>query len=391
MGAEIVRNGLSEYKLKNKDIKLQNRFMIYNFIKDNHLVSKQDIVSGLRISLPTVTQNLKYLSGEDLIDTSSQIRNTGGRNATAYSIRAKARVAIGISLTGHHITGVSVDLAGAVGSVIRCRIPFNLNDDTYLKKIGEIVEDICKKEEIAPSALLGVGISVPGLISEDGEEVVYGRTLQFSGRKKEEICRYISYPTRLFHDSYTAGYAEAAASPDLKYAFYISLGSSVGGAIIGRTEIFPGDNNRAGEIGHMLVAPGSRKRCYCGNYGCFDCMCNAGVLDQYTEGDLAEFFRQKDEGNAQFVKVWNKYLDDLAIAVHNVRVLGDIKVVLGGYVGPYVNQDFENLYERVDKLNPFDDKAQTYLIPCRSTVESVAVGAAQIFLDEFLEELATKE
>ena len=40
MGAEIVRNGLYEYKLKNKDIKLQNRFMIYNFIKDNHLVSK---------------------------------------------------------------------------------------------------------------------------------------------------------------------------------------------------------------------------------------------------------------------------------------------------------------------------------------------------------------
>ena len=72
-------------KLSANEIKIQNRQRIYQFIRENYQVSKQDVVVGLQLSLPTVTQNLEYLRNLGLIDTSKKIRNTGGRNAMAYT------------------------------------------------------------------------------------------------------------------------------------------------------------------------------------------------------------------------------------------------------------------------------------------------------------------
>ena len=80
-----------------------------------------------------------------LIDTSDKIRNTGGRNATAYSYVKNARAAIGLYLTAHHINCVSVDLSGDVIQMIRRKRDFNLDDDGYLQEIGVIVEEAKKK------------------------------------------------------------------------------------------------------------------------------------------------------------------------------------------------------------------------------------------------------
>ena len=383
--------GFQTKRIDSTDIKEQNRDMVYRFIRENRMVSKQDIVAGLRLSLPTVTQILDFLVGKGLVDTSQRIRNTGGRSATAYTFHAKARFAIGINLTGHHMNALSVDLLGEVGTVIRYRVPFDLNDEDYLRKIGGMVIEIMEKDQIREDALLGVGVSVPGLISDDGEEVVYGRTLHFSGKRKEEICKYIPFCTRLFHDAFTAGYGESKANPQLGEAFFISLGNSIGGAIISQDGLFRGETRRAGEIGHMIVAPGSKKRCYCGNYGCFDVMCNAGVLDSLTGGNLEEFFRLREENDPEAVRIWEKYLDHLALAVHNIRMLGDMKIVLGGYVGPYVTEEREAFFRRVDKLDPFGQKAEDYIVPCKSKVESIAVGSARILIDEFISSVATLE
>lgn len=375
-------------KIDSSRIKRQNRDLVYRFIQEHGVVSKQDIVAGLRLSLPTVTQNLNYLSAQGLIDTSQQIRNTGGRNATGYCVQEKARMAVGLSLTGHHMNAVSVDLKGGTGTILRDRIPFDLDSEQYLIRIGEMVEEIIRKDAIDPLCLLGVGVSVPGLISEDGEEVVYGKTLQFSGKTKSRICEHIPYSSRIFHDSYTAGYAEWRANPAAADAFYISLGNSVGGAIIRQNGVYEGESHKAGEVGHMILSPGSRKKCYCGNCGCFETMCSATVLDSLTEGNLADFFLLKQSGDKKAAKVWDKYLDDLALAVHNIRMLFDTKVIIGGYVGPYVTEDRDRFLPKVDRLDPYGQRAEDYVIPCCSTVESIAVGSARIFIDEFLEGIA---
>lgn len=369
------------------EIKIQNRQLIYHFIRNNEPVSKQDIVVGLGLSLPTVTQNLQFLEKHNLIDTSKTKINTGGRNATGYFYKRDGKLAIGIYITGNHLTVVCVDLSGAVVHMKRERIKFNLSDDNYLRKLGDLIEEIKQEAQLCDENLLGVGIAVPSLVSDDGEQVIYGLTHNFTGKTRKEIAKYISYRNKMFHDSYVAGFAEVWIDSCIQNAVYINLNSSIGGSIIIGNRIYSGDTNRSGEIGHLTITPKGGKTCYCGKQGCFDTVCNAEILDSYTDGNLAEFFHLLKENDKKAQDIWSQYLDDLSLAIHNIRMFFDCSIILGGDVGAYIDDYIGELCARVDERNCFGDAARNYVKPCKYKVEATAAGAAIQLIDEFIKNI----
>ncbi len=64
-------------KIDSRNIRENNRKLIYHYIMKNGPVSRQDIVSGLHVSLPTVTRNLESLMEGNWIQTAEAITNTG--------------------------------------------------------------------------------------------------------------------------------------------------------------------------------------------------------------------------------------------------------------------------------------------------------------------------
>lgn len=363
------------------DIKGMNRKKIYGFLREERSVSKQDIVYALKLSLPTVTQNLQEFQEKGLVDTTGRIGHTGGRNATAFSFINDARVAIGIDIQKHHNTAVIVDLDGQVIKKIRKQVDFATTDE-YYKMLGAEVEEILAKAEINPAKVLGVGMGVPGLISKDGQEVVYGRILNFTGETSENFSRYIPFRTLLFNDANAAGSAEMWSSHHIKNAFYICLSDHIGGAVILGNKVYEGDNQRSGEVGHMTVVADGRP-CYCGQHGCFETYCCASILSEAADGDLDAFFKKLEAGDKQIAEVWNSYLHYLAFAVHNIRMLFDCNVILGGYVGAYIGRYMEPLCEMVRRRDMFSEEPGSYLTPCQYKTEAIAAGAALPFVEEF--------
>lgn len=362
--------------------------LIYQYVRRNGPVSKQDIVFGLKLSLPTVSNNLQYLMELGVVETPTKIENTGGRNAVAYAGASQARIAIGIYLTKNHMTAVSVDLNGQVIVKEKVRTRFNLEDEEYLKKIGELVESVKRQTDVSDEQLLGVGIAVQSLVSEDGEDVTYGMTLNFTGATRKRIAKYVPYRNRLFHDSEMSGHAEAWIDGTLKNAFYLSLNNSVGGSVIIDNKMYVGDTLKSGEIGHTLVVREGGEQCYCGRYGCFDTVCRATKLDEYTDGNLEEFFELLEQGDKKAAEMWDTYLNELAIGIHNIRMLFDSKVIIGGYIGAYIEEHLEELARRVDARSPFTkEKAMDYILPCKYKVESAAAGAALNYIDDFFESI----
>jgi predicted NBD/HSP70 family sugar kinase len=372
------------------DIKQNNRNKIYSYLREKGLATKQDIAYDLQLSLPTVTQNLEYLVKQGLISSDCKVTNKlGGRNPIAYSYIPDAKVAIGLDITKNHIKSVIIDLNGKVVKYTYKRQNYK-RDDAYLRILGEQVQAIIESVQLDCTKILGVVIAVPGLINHEEGYVVQGRVIDNTGMNCEEFSKYISYPTKLIHDSYASGFSEVWFSHDIHNAFYISLCNSVGGSVLINDNIYMGDGLYSGEVGHLKIIHNG-ELCYCGQRGCFDTCCNAEVLANYTGGDLESFFNQLEKGNKNLEKAWNEYLDYLAIAIHDVRMLFGCTVIIGGYIGAYIKGYMDLLYEKVDSISPFGEKSDNYLIPCKNDIEAVAVGAALFFVDEFLDNICNKE
>lgn len=363
------------------ELKQKNHSNIFRLFYQSSSLTRQDVVAQLQLSLPTVTQNLEDLLAEGLLQKDGSKGNTGGRRASTYALVADARTAIGLDVTRHAITAVAVDILGNIIAQVHRPIPFS-RTDAYYRSLGETIEAVIAQGQLARDHILGVGIGVPGLITPDRQTVFYGEILHFTGASCEEFSKYIPFATELCNDANAAGFAESWVRPNLENAFYLMLSNNVGGAIYLNNRQYNGDNIRSGEAGHLQIVPNG-KRCYCGQQGCVDAYCAATVLSSATDGDLSRFFSLLQSGDPQCGKVWSEYLQHLAKAIINIRMLLDCNIILGGYVGEYIVPYLEDLKKATAALSGFEATAD-YLLPCKYNKNAIAAGAAMGYIAKFV-------
>ena len=358
-----------------------NRSNIFDLIYRQGDLTRQDIVSALQLCLPTVSQNITQLISEGLVHESGSIGNTGGRRAKTFSVVPEARVAIGLDITRDAVTTVAVDIRGQIFYCARAERPFSYTDD-YFRFLGDRVELAITDSGLDRERLLGVGIGLPALVSADNQTVTYGEILQITGATCADFSRWIPYPTALYNDANAACFAETWVRKDLSTLFYIMLSNNVGGAFILDGRVYAGGLYRSSEVGHIRLHPHGT-RCYCGQAGCVDAYCAVTVLSARTGGDLARFFQQLARGDAALQRVWDAYLDELSLTIVNVHALFDCAIVLGGYVGAYLEPYMPDLRSRVAALGSFSHTAD-FLTVCSYRTEAIAAGAALNFVGAFL-------
>ncbi|WP_170308033.1 ROK family transcriptional regulator [Paenibacillus dakarensis] len=364
----------------NKFTKNMNKKAIYEYIHTNNSVTKQELQYNLKLSLPTINLYIKELLEEDMIIPDGHEKNTGGRNSIRYSMNARNKYSIGLDITRNHITAVLVDLNGTIVEKLRVRQEFS-RSEAYYTKLGEIVQDLVARSHIEPDRILGVGIGVPGLTNSGNDEIVYGEILNFTGATSSEFSKFIPYETRLYNDANAAGFAEMWINSYDNATFYIMLSNNVGGSVLIDRKVYSGNTLKSGEVGHITLFPEGRP-CYCGQKGCVDAYCSASVLSNLTDSNLDEFF-QRLKTTEVLQEAWDSYCDSLARTINNLRMLFDCDVILGGYVGVFLEEYMNDIRARVQRLNSFHDKAD-FIKACKYKNEAIATGAALPFVDEFI-------
>lgn len=365
----------------NIEVKKVNKNRIFRYLYQNGQLSKQDIAYALQMSLPTVAQNLKELMEQGLAVEDGWFESTGGRKAKAISYNSDARYAVGLDVTKNHIGLVIINLGAKVIGHERIRRRFE-NTESYFRDLGALIDEHIRRANIDPAKVCGVGIAVPGILSDDGETVVYSPVLGFTGGTCECFSQYIPYPCILCNDANAAGFAELWNSHDVSNVAYLSLSDSVGGSIMINNRIYPGENQRSGEFGHMTIVPDGRL-CYCGKKGCVDAYCSAHILSDAANGNLSEFFSLLKSGSKPHQAMWEAYLYYLSITVNNLRMLFDCKVIIGGYVGSYMEEHIGHLREIIAQRNTFEPDG-SYIQVCSYKLEAIAVGAALMHIEKLI-------
>lgn len=369
----------------NMELKKINRNRVFRFILQQEATSKSEISYQLNISLPTVTQNITALKEQNLIVESGEYESTGGRRAKMLSCNAMSRVALGIDITRNHISAVVVNLLG--NTVDSIRENFNCRDiPNTLPKIQQLMERLLKANRIKDSTVLGVGVSLPAIIAGDYQSIETALVLPFPLDYYQQMQPYMRFPYLFYNDANCGGFAELWSRKPTKHdMFYFSLSATVGGAAMINDQIYTGCNFSGGEIGHITLVPNG-KPCYCGQTGCMDCYCNSNCLAELTDGNLPDFFTLLQQGDPAARARMDVYLEYLAISIHNVRMLFDCDIILGGYVGSYSDLFLEDLCKRLQAKDTFNRKPD-YVMGCHHHTEAAAVGAALMYISRFIDQV----
>ena len=369
----------------NSEIKQLNRIRTLQYILNHRSVSRHEIAADLGFSMPTVLQNVTELIEAGFICESGKYGSTGGRKATVLSIQEGKHCVVGVEVSKQHLCLVMADMSRRILDMVQHELPFQ-NTLEYYVKLGYLVQRFIDKNKVGAGGaytLMGVGFSLPGILDLNQGMLVKSHTLEVSNVSLLQFSRSIPYDTCFDNDANAAAYAEV--EDEQQNTIYLSLSDTVGGAIYLNGNLYRGDNYKGAEFGHMVLVPNGR-RCYCGKKGCLDAYCSAKVLHQNAPLGLSQFFERLQRGAPEAVGLWETYLNNLALAVSNLRMAYDCKIILGGDVGgnmPGYTYKFE---EKLREYNNFDYDT-SYIQLGKYQSGSAAIGAAQLMSKQYIAKL----
>lgn len=367
-------------------IKQNNRNLIYHFIYKNKNVSQQDIAYALRLSRPTVTTNLTALESEGLIQKSGQIDSEFvGRKASAYSVVSDYRISIGVEIIKDEVKMIAVNLYGEKINRSVFKIIYR-NEDSYFEEVCGKILEFKDSLNTAEEQILGIGFAIQALISADERTVIYGKILSCTGLSIDAFSRYLPYPCSFIHDANCAAVSELWMSPELKDAFYLSLSTHLGAAIISKGEISTGKHGHSSTIEHIQMESDGAL-CYCGNRGCMETVCSMTAL--LTDGtDLDDFFKRLAANDEEILKRWEDYLRNLAKAINLLHLVYDTDFILGGHLAPYLkDEDLVFIHNEIQKMTPFEED-HDFLLISKMPEHNISIGAALPYIQSFLNELS---
>lgn len=362
------------------DKKTITKSRILNYVINNQITSKAEVSKNLNLSMPTVLSNINDLIAKGIIIETGEYESTGGRKAKSIGINPSYRYSVGIVITANHVGIVLVNLKYEIVKFRRVRMKFS-PDASYCQDLSVLTSEFLKDTEYQ-DRILGIGISIPGIISQKAHLLIKSHALQLENYSLSFLEQAFDLPVYFENDANAAMMAEDMNR--YKNAIYLSLNNTLGGAFCIGGKLFQGENQKAGEFGHMILVPGGRK-CYCGKKGCADAYCAASALTDEINS-LETFMEQLKSGDEAAEEKWSEYLDMLAVLISNLRMAYDMDIILGGEVGGYLAEHMLPLGEKVMEYNGFDHDIR-YLRNCSYKRETSAVGAAKHFLQDFIKNI----
>ena len=245
---------------------------------------------------------------------------------------------IGIDIGGTKLAAIALDGDGRERARLRQPVPTSF--DGVIGAVAGIVDRLAAGGVRAPS----VGVSLPGIITRDGEISMIVNLPWLEGQPlRQALEARLGCPVALANDANCFALSEATdgAAAGAEVVFGVILGTGVGGALVVRGEVVVGANATAGEWGHnpWPTPEGAGVPCACGRFaqGCVETWLNGAALARdYAalgggEATAETIAARADAGDAPAVEAVAGYAERLAQALAAViNLLDPDVIVLGG-------------------------------------------------------------
>jgi len=297
-------------------------------------MSRADVARELDVSPPTVTQVMKRLLEQGMVEELDQAPSRGGRPGQLVGIVGTAGRAVGVKVAADHLAVVDVRLDGTV--LASHTVPFDTLAPDGPGRLASALRVFVEEGGEVP--LLGLGVAVPGVVDSPDVGNVEARVLGWSNVALGRHLRgALGLPVLVEND------VKAVAVAELLYGrgrvhrdfLVVTIGRGVGLGIVTDGSLYRGSRGGAGEFGHF-PAELNGPLCACGNQGCLEAIIgDAGLVASARSAGLlrakqgiARLRELADRGNATAQAIYANAGTHLARGVAATITILDPEVVI---------------------------------------------------------------
>lgn len=374
-----------------------NRRALLRQLQKLGVASRADLAKALGMSQPTAGKIVDELIEMDVLEEAENGERNGnaetsgqlGRPGRKLRLNQSRPKFVGIQLGLHTTTLAGLTLG--VADEDRWPVSFEvLHSDSNPARAWE--KGLRKAAKTLNGGdFLGVILSVPGLVDEMANRVLFSPNLHWT--EKADLAgiagRIWQAPVLLLQEERGLALGHHLANPDYDDFLLVDFGEGVGGAVIVEGKPLFHPLPISGEIGHTPV-PGNIRPCGCGAVGCVETLVSLrGLLESFSAAAPAaeNSWRALHDYIAQNgVKPWlAQSLDPVAAAIAGaLNVLGLGRAVITGNLTelpPVVMQYLSHAVQNGAMWARFG-KVECISAPRRRTAGMVAVGIDRLLVPD---------
>lgn len=262
-----------------QSVRRSNRAAIFRALHALAPIARVDLARQSGLNPGTVTNIIDELLQSGLVRETGHspgephLRRKVGRRPVHLEVNPDARFAIGIDLARNAVTGSVVNLAGAPLTTIS-EPTGALVSSAVIEQVNRVARGAMEQlPESQRRRIVGAGVGAPGALSFRSGRFQpppsYGDWKEIDLQR--EIEDAIGLSTTVDNNANTAALAELwfGAGAGMQNFALLNLGTGVGAGLVLDGDLYRGEHDLAGEIGHVSIAMDG-PRCACGNSGCLE-------------------------------------------------------------------------------------------------------------------------
>ncbi len=391
-------------KNKNISIKEINKINILRLVMTSGPISRVAIANHLDISRPTVTEYVRELLEEGLIEESgkSDSSPTGGKKAVLLTLNGKAGYIFAVMIGVKSIRIALTDLNTDRLRMVKIPTEESKGPKNVIENIVHNIDKIICETNIEKEKIIGIGVGATGLVDSHSGTVIFSPNLK--GWSNIELKSIMEDKTSLL--TFVDNECRLQAIAEKKFGLAkniqdfvcVGTGIGIGTGVFLNNNLLVGNKGIVGEVGHIIINIEGKKRCHCGNIGCLETLCStAALLDdvkhsmRHDNGPAAH-----DAGNIKIEDLYGLYLEGdknvvrhveknavcLGIGISNaIKMFNPEIVIIHGEVIKFKDGYLKKVRESVAE-NTFPMVRQEYHIEFSRLGENVGLmGAASIVFE----------
>ena len=265
-----------------------NRRALLRQLQRMGMASRADLAKSLGMSQPTagkIVDELLELSVLEEVET--PLTNGREKSGTVETIlRGRPGRQLRLNQSAARLLGIQLGVRETSIAGLTLGVPegdewhfsFSTNGGVPPEKNWER-KLLAAAQQIDGGKLLGVVLSVPGVVDEAANKVLFSPNLHWTEKVDlvALVRRIWDVPVLLVQEERTLALGHQLANPGEDNFLLVDFGEGVGGAIVVQGRPLTGTLPISGELGHTPVL-GNHRKCGCGAIGCVETLVSTGGL-----------------------------------------------------------------------------------------------------------------